>query len=113
MSRDIRKNTVPLGLALMIWGEVAQAQWVLLARRAVGRIEQVSQSSPKGDTAFGTASVIIDVPVDRVFETVQRSAPQTPSRSPATTRRRGASNSPTASATRASRRSASATTSRN
>jgi len=72
MIRDMRKTAVLLGLAAMLWGEVAQAQWVL-ARRADGRIEQVSQASPKGDTAFETASVIVDVPVDRVFETVQRS----------------------------------------
>jgi len=73
MIRDTRKTAVLLGLAVMAWGEAAQAQWVLLARRAVGRIEQVTQTSPKGDTAFETASVIVDVPVDRVFETVQRS----------------------------------------
>src|SRR5882724_1534273 len=73
MARNARMTAVLLGIALMLWGDFAQAQWVFLARRAVGRIEQMSQTSPKGDTAFDTATVIVDVPIDRVFETVQRS----------------------------------------
>jgi hypothetical protein len=68
-----RKAAVAAAIALMLWGEIAQAQWVFLARRAVGRVEQMSQTSPKGDTAFDTATVIVDVPADKVFETVQRS----------------------------------------
>ena len=73
MQRNERSVAVMLGIALVLWGDLAYAQWVFLARRAVGRIEQMSQTSPKGDTAFDTATVIVDVPVDRVFETVQRS----------------------------------------
>ncbi|HEX6003836.1 MAG TPA: hypothetical protein VFZ14_07565 [Burkholderiales bacterium] len=64
---------VMIVLALTVWSEVAQAQWVFLARRAIGRVEQMSQTSPNGDIQFDTASVIVDVPVERVFETVQRS----------------------------------------
>ena len=73
MSRRHRNGIVVTILALTVWADVAQAQWVFLARRAIGRVEQMSQTSPKGDTQFDTASVIVDVPVDRVFETVQRS----------------------------------------
>ena len=73
MLRRHRNTIVVAVLALSAWADVAQAQWVFLARHAVGRIEQMSQASPKGDTAFETASVIVDVPADRVFETVQRS----------------------------------------
>ncbi len=71
MSR--RKAFVIAVLVLSAWTGVAQAQWVFLARHAVGRIEQMSQTSPKGDTAYDTATVIVDVPLERVFETVQRS----------------------------------------
>jgi len=73
MPRRHRNGIVVAVLALTAWADVAQAQWVFLARHAVGRIEQMSQTSPKGDTAFDTASVIVDVPINRVFETVQRS----------------------------------------
>lgn len=60
-------------LALATWACVADAQWVFLARRAVGRIEQMSQKSPDGKTAFDTATVIVDVPAAAVYETVQKS----------------------------------------
>ena len=73
MSRRRANAIVVIVLALTAWSEVARAQWVFLARRAIGRVEQMSQTSPNGDIQFDTASVIVDVPVDRVFETVQRS----------------------------------------
>ena len=60
-------------LALAVWAGAADAQWVFLARRAVGRIEQMSQKAPDGKTAFDTATVIVDVPAARVYETVQKS----------------------------------------
>lgn len=60
-------------LALAAWAGAAEAQWVFLARRAVGRIEQMSQKAPDGKSAFDTATVIVDVPAERVYETVQRS----------------------------------------
>ena len=73
MARGHRNGIVVAVLALTAWADIAQAQWVFLARRAVGRVEQMSQTSPKGDTVFDTASVIVDVPAEKVFETVQRS----------------------------------------
>jgi hypothetical protein len=78
MLRRHRNAIVVVALTLTAWADVAQAQWVFLARHAVGRIEQMSQTSPKGDTQFDTATVIVDVPVDRVFETVQRSVRTAP-----------------------------------
>ncbi|MBS0326768.1 MAG: hypothetical protein JSS46_09515 [Proteobacteria bacterium] len=69
-----RNRTVTLAaLALAAWSGIADAQWVFLARRAVGRIEQMSQQAPDGKTAFDTATVIVDVPAARVYETVQES----------------------------------------
>ena len=73
MSRHHRNGIVVAALALTAWTDLAQAQWVFLARHVVGRVEQMSQTSPKGDIAFDTATVIVDVPADKVFETVQRS----------------------------------------
>ncbi|MET0346242.1 MAG: hypothetical protein ABW071_07145 [Casimicrobiaceae bacterium] len=73
MSRRHRNGIVVAALALTAWTDLAQAQWVFLARHVVGRVEQMSQTSPKGDIAFDTATVIVDVPAAKVFETVQRS----------------------------------------
>jgi hypothetical protein len=60
-------------IALGAWTDIAQAQWVLLARRAIGRVEQMSQTSQDGKTTYDTATVMVEVPVDRVYDTVQRS----------------------------------------
>ena len=51
---------------------VAEAQWVLLARRAVGRVEQMSQQQPNGGAAYDTASVMIEVPAEKVYAVAVR-----------------------------------------
>jgi hypothetical protein len=54
----------------------AVAQWVFLARQAVGRIEQMQQSAPQAATGTGAsydvATVIVEVAPDKVFDTVQQ-----------------------------------------
>lgn len=71
---NVRRNAVLISvLALAAWAGAAQAQWVFLARHAVGRIEQMSQKAADGKTAVDTATVIVDVPAARVYETVQKS----------------------------------------
>lgn len=50
---------------------VAEAQWVMLARHVVGRVEQMSQTSPVG-ASYDVAAVIVDVAPDKVFDTVKR-----------------------------------------
>ena len=70
--RHRRTAGVLCALALVVWAEVAQAQWVMLARRAVGRVEQMSQKAADGKTTYDTATVIVEVPTDKVFAVVQR-----------------------------------------
>ena len=71
--RPHHKITLLCAIALSVWTDIAQAQWVLLARRAIGRVEQMSQTSQDGKTTYDTATVMVEVPVDRVYDTVQRS----------------------------------------
>ena len=73
LRRQRHKQILLCALALIVWADIAQAQWVLLARRAIGRVEQMSQTSQDGKTTYDTATVMVDVPVDRVYDTVQRS----------------------------------------
>ena len=73
LRRQRHKRISLCALALIVWADIAQAQWVLLARRAIGRVEQMSQTSQDGKTTYDTATVMVDVPVDRVYDTVQRS----------------------------------------
>src|SRR5439155_6453278 len=73
LRRQRHKRILLCALALIVWADIAQAQWVLLARRAIGRVEQMSQTSKDGKTTYDTATVMVEVPVDRVYDTVQRS----------------------------------------
>ena len=86
-----RDAVILCGIALVVCADIAQAQGIFLARRAIGRIEQMSQSAPNGNTTYDTATVIVEVPVDKVYATVQKSvrAAQglTVTRDDATTRR--------------------------
>jgi hypothetical protein len=68
---SIRNAVIVLGIAGLFASSIAEAQWVMLARRAVGRVEQMSQTAPNG-ASYDTAAVIIDVPADRVYATVKR-----------------------------------------
>lgn len=54
-------------LGLMLVSTNAEAQWVLLARRAVGRVEQMSQPTPGGAVSVDTSTVIVDAPADKVY----------------------------------------------
>ncbi|MFO1414447.1 MAG: hypothetical protein U1F10_11215 [Burkholderiales bacterium] len=58
-------------VALAAFSTVADAQWALVARRALGRVEQMSQQSPQsGGPSYDTAAVMLEVPVDRVYGAV-------------------------------------------
>ena len=59
------------GIAALLASSVAEAQWVLVARRAVGRIEQMSQSQANGPS-YDSAAVMIDAPADKVYAAVVR-----------------------------------------
>lgn len=57
-------------IAVLVTG-IAEAQWVMLARHAVGRVEQMSQKQDNG-ASYDTAAVMLEVPADKVFAAVQR-----------------------------------------
>jgi hypothetical protein len=69
----VRSTLVALGMAALLVSSVAEAQWVMLARRAVGRVEQMSQTAPATGATYDTAAVIVEVPADKVYATVKRS----------------------------------------
>ena len=59
-------------MLLLALSSVAEAQWAMLARRAVGRVEQMSQQSPQpgGANYDTTAAVMLDAPADKVYAAV-------------------------------------------
>jgi hypothetical protein len=69
----IRAALLMSGIFAMTLSATVDAQWVMLAKRAVGRVQSMSQTSQDGATIFDTAAVIVDVPVDKVYATVRSS----------------------------------------
>lgn len=65
-----------VGGVLLTLSGVAAAQWVMLARAVVGRVEQMQQSAPQAAGGVGAnydvATVIVEVAPDKVFNTVQQ-----------------------------------------
>src|SRR5215831_1563943 len=69
----LRIAIVVCGLAALLVSSLAEAQWVLLARRAVGRVEQMSQQSQQPDGAsYDSAAVMIEAPAGKVYAAVLR-----------------------------------------
>jgi hypothetical protein len=73
MTNDGRR-LLPLaaGLGLLLASQFAAAQWVMLARRAIGRVEQMSQTQGSDGASYNSAAVMIDAPADKVWAAVQR-----------------------------------------
>jgi hypothetical protein len=68
----IRIALVALAIGATLASSVAEAQWVLLARKVVGRVEQMSQQQPDGDAAYDSAAVMIEVPAEKVYAVAVR-----------------------------------------
>jgi len=68
----LRITVVLLGIAALLAASMAEAQWVLLARRAVGRVEQMSQQQENNGASYDAAAVMLEAPADKVFAAVMR-----------------------------------------
>jgi hypothetical protein len=68
----LRQMLVGLATAALLASTVAEAQWVLLARKAVGRVQQMSQQQPNGGAAYDSAAVMIEVPAEKVYTVAVR-----------------------------------------
>ena len=62
-----------LGVAMLLVSDIASAQWALVARRAIGRVEQMSQQSAQsGGASYDSAAVMLEAPADKVYAAVVR-----------------------------------------
>jgi hypothetical protein len=52
----------------------AEAQWVFVARKALGRIQQMVQPPQNGRPGYDFATVLLDAPADKVFATALETA---------------------------------------
>src|SRR4030095_17141015 len=68
-----RPAVILLSMAALFAASIAEAQWVMLARHPIGRVEQMSQQSQQsGGANYDSATVMLDAPADKVYATVVR-----------------------------------------
>ena len=73
MHASLRPAVILLGVAALFASSIAEAQWAMVARRAIGRVEQMSQQSQQsGGANYDSAAVMLEAPADKVFATVVR-----------------------------------------
>jgi hypothetical protein len=72
MHARLQSALILFAVAALLASSAAEAQWVLLARRAVGRVEQMSQTQPSTGVTYDTAVVLLDAPADKVYATAFR-----------------------------------------
>jgi hypothetical protein len=59
-----------IGLVSAGWPvATADAQWVFVARKVIGRVEQLTQQPKDGRPGYDFASVVLDAPASRVYAT--------------------------------------------
>lgn len=64
-----RKAVLSVVLLVTLAAVGAQAQWVAVARAASGRIRQMEQKNANGPGGYDVATVIIEAPAQKVYET--------------------------------------------
>jgi hypothetical protein len=69
----LRTSTLIVGLICILTSSLAEAvPFVFVARRAIGRVEQMQQQTPGSGEVVDTAAVIIDAPADRVYSVIAK-----------------------------------------
>jgi hypothetical protein len=67
----LRPCLVGIAIASLGVSSLAEAQWILLGKRVIGRVEQMSQTQPNGPS-YDSAVVMLDAPADKVYAAVVR-----------------------------------------
>lgn len=72
MHKGIRSACVIAAIVALLAPGFAEAQWVLVARKVVGRVEQMSQSQGGSGASYDSAAVMLEAPADKVWDAVLR-----------------------------------------
>jgi hypothetical protein len=67
-----RAITLILVIAACAVSTTADAQWVTVARKAIGRVEQMTQSLGNDGPSYDVAAVMLEAPIDGVWAGVLR-----------------------------------------
>ena len=67
----MNRFAIAFGAALLAISSIAEAQWAMVARRAMGRVEQMSQQSQQpGGASYDSAAVMLEAPASKVYAAV-------------------------------------------
>jgi hypothetical protein len=69
---------IAVAAVILLWAFAANAQWVFVARKALGRIEQLTQSETADKPGYDVATVVLDGNADKVYETAIKSIEKMP-----------------------------------
>ena len=70
---ELRIAVAIAGVASLLASGMADAQWALVAKRAIGRVEQMSQQSKDAaGPSYDSAAVMLEAPADKVYAAVVR-----------------------------------------
>jgi hypothetical protein len=72
MKKRVRPACVIAAIVALLASGFAEAQWVLVARKVVGRVEQMSQSQGGSGASYDSAAVMLEAPADKVWDAVLR-----------------------------------------
>jgi hypothetical protein len=72
MSRIVLATVMLLAALAAAPPSRAETPWVLLARRALGRVQQLTQENNGAKPGFEVATVLLDAPAARVYATALR-----------------------------------------
>ncbi len=72
MKYPIRIAAVPALLSMLFLSSTASAQWVFVARKAVGKIQTMTQKENTGAPGYSIATVILTGDAEKVYGTALR-----------------------------------------
>lgn len=76
---NLRSATVVGGVFALFVSGGADAQWVMVARHVVGRVQQMSQESSQQDgPSYDSAAVVLEAPADKVYVAVLKGLSNAP-----------------------------------
>ena len=78
MSNCKRSRTILIAVIVLFGASDVGAQWVFVARKAVGRIERMTQTRTSGVPSYDVATVVIEGKAEKVYRTALKAIEATP-----------------------------------
>ncbi len=78
MKRALGITAVPAFLSILMLSSTAEAQWVFVARKALGKIQTMSQKEKTGSAGYSVAEVVLSGDAEKVYATALKSVQSSP-----------------------------------